>query len=679
MRTFAVVGALLTGLMLAAPAHAQGTPDICRVTPRYFGCLPPASAVSRDNVLPLSALGLDRSVSVGQLLGQMTTADVTRALGYLPIAPDATGKLPTSGVAGLDAALAGKADAVALTAEIARALAAEAVNTGGAASISAALALKADATALAGKADTAALAAEAARATAAEGTKPNAANGTLTGAQLVSPTVSTGSNLPAFGLAEHLAGAGFPTIYNADPRTAVFNAPVTIRSATSGESHRAGGLEVSLNDNNDQGCSNGGFYDNPLTRGIYGGRDIVGGCFNVRAPAPIALRAAVVFQTNAANTRNQTTAASGSGYAPVNTGRTVQGTRAVFATPLTAAQVAGLTVGMVVETNNNSTGIITAWDSAGGSIDVDQWVLIASDPVLSGYSPADYGGNVVTINTVSQAYGINVNVTVPPDAYRQNNSSTNALAAEFSIYNTQSTVVRNEFDGFNDIPRIWGLNIGVNGTVARPGGSGAVVIGHWDKGYAVYSMTDYAGFLYGAGAGTPGEGAFVSQQNAGNAFVIKPSIRGGSRTFSVASQNGAITSGLAPVRQAAVGVVWSATSVNATDLIAITPTGNPLPANGNTLAVMALNSVYTVTGVVSCSDGAGVLTWNLAASWFTGADNSATLIKGFTLNPLSTAGTVTGWGLTGATDAAGLSPQVLFSGAAGVSCTGNLSTMQVRG
>ena len=63
--------ATLAALAFAAPALAQGTSDLCQRTPRYFGCLPPVYAPTLDMVLPLSAAGVDRSISLRQLFAVM--------------------------------------------------------------------------------------------------------------------------------------------------------------------------------------------------------------------------------------------------------------------------------------------------------------------------------------------------------------------------------------------------------------------------------------------------------------------------------------------------------------------------------------------------------------------------------------------------------------------------------
>ena len=510
-------------------------------------------------------------------------------------------------------------------------------------------------------------------------TKVESSNGILTTPLLIRPRVQTSTGLMAWALTEGLIGPGFPTALNADPTGSIFNGPLTVRRNTNGEGHRAGGVEVALNIPNHQGCSNGGFYENPWTRGVYGQRDIVAGCFDVTAPNPIVTGATATFTDDPANTNQQSTAASTANYTVVPTGQTVKGTKATLSSSLTAQQVAQLTVGMVVETDNAATGALTSWDPNGTWIKVDTWVLIASDPVLVGYNPANYGGTNITINTVSQIYGLNANVTIPANAYRQHGNPPNGLGAEITMYNNAVTVTRNEFDSFNDSPRVWGVNVGAGGSVPAPGGSGFITLGNWDKGYAVYSTTGYAGYLYGAQSGTPGEGAFVTQQNGGRAFVVKPANRNGTRTFSVDVTNGAITSGLSNTRQTVEGTLWGPVSNNSTSPFPITPTGNPVTAVGNSLVIMSAGAAYTLFGTVSCTDGTSGFTVGVAGTWMTNANAGATVIQGWTNTLQSSYGAVTGWIVGPATDGATWSPVVYFQGAIGVSCTGHITTMQIRG
>ena len=511
--------------------------------------------------------------------------------------------------------------------------------------------------------------------------------------QLTTPTIRTGLGLPAWSLADSIPlsvlapNTTLPAKLSYDPTGTLFDGPVTITRNSNGLEHHAGGLEVSLNSTATT-CGNGGSYQNPVIRGAYGARDLVGVCANVTQPTPITSNNASTFVNDPANINLQETALSPA-YTQVPTGLPAQGTKVVLGLALTSAQVAQLQLGMVAETNNLFTGFVTGWDPGGTWITVDQWVAIGSNPMLIGFSPAAYQGSnpyvSVTINIISQVYGENLVVEVPPNSYDQAGHTANALGQEIAIVNNGSAVTMSEFDGYSDVPRLWGSNVGIGANAGSGNGNGAAgytTLENINIGFQVMSATSYAGFVYRHNAGVPGEAGFVTQQDAGVAYESKPGARRGLRTWSVDSQTGLTTRGLSANNQAANTEAWSTPSTGGAQ--AITPTGSgTITAQNNMLgAPMVANADYSAHGNIGCSDGTNRANFDVTGLFHMGATPStAVTLSGNALGTngmRDTVGTVTGWSVSPAVDTTTGAPYFTFGGPANVTCTGTFETMRIH-
>ncbi len=89
---------LLLLILLPTGAYAQGSVSRCTVDPHYFGCLNPATALTRNNVVPLAQGDDPRSASVAAILSRMIASDVTAALGFTPYnAANPAGYIAASG------------------------------------------------------------------------------------------------------------------------------------------------------------------------------------------------------------------------------------------------------------------------------------------------------------------------------------------------------------------------------------------------------------------------------------------------------------------------------------------------------------------------------------------------------------------------------------------------------
>jgi hypothetical protein len=504
--------------------------------------------------------------------------------------------------------------------------------------------------------------------------------------QLVSPSVLNGANLMAMQLSDTLAGKlpSFPAaspLTTSDPTGMFFTGPTTIARRTTGTSHRGGGVEVALNapTGGDDGCGSGGFYEMKQNRAGGANGDIVAGCFNVYGPVSAAVNVLATFVNDPAASVLETTGLYGT---QTPTGLLAQGTKIVLTTPLTPLQVSELAVGITAMTNNLYEGAVTGWDPGGAWVTVDAWVNIGlgtTGQIPVGFAPT--GATTVSFNVVPNIYGLNVNAYNTSQQALENGNRTGTIGIEAAVANNQGAITFSEFNAFLTAPRIWGQD---NGSFSNGGGGSAYeAIGTWLEPFVVSAATGYAGFTFSGEAGIPGEAAFVTQQNGGTAFEIKPAFLGGStpatgqKTWKVDATGGATTYGRVANRQSAHANISNDISTSSGSNSLLTVTQGAAGA-GNDIVNFTAGGFYTMVGDVGCTDGTNGYNAHVAGTWSAGAApaNAANLV--WNVTPEGSFGTTTGWLLGAASDVGGWGPEVYFTGATGVSCSGDVTVMQIR-
>jgi hypothetical protein len=513
------------------------------------------------------------------------------------------------------------------------------------------------------------------------GTNPQ----TLINKSLITPTIENAAGQSSQQISDTMAGQipAFPAaspLLTSDPRGMFFAGPTTINRTTTGTEHRGGGVEVALNPPAvDDGCGSGGFYEMKQNRAGGANGDIVAGCFNVYGPVSAAVNVAATFVNNPSATVPQTTGTYGNS---TPTGLMAQGTKIVLATPLTSLQVSELAVGITAMTNTLYEGGVTGWDPGGAWVTVDAWVNITlgtGGQIPVGFAP---GAAVsVSFNVVPNIYGINVNAYNTSQQALENGNRTGTIGIEAAVANNQGSLTFNEFNAFLTAPRMWGQD---NGSFSNGGGGAAYeAIGTWLEPFVVSSATGYAGFTFSGEAGIPGEAAFVTQQNGGTAFEIKPAFLGGStpatgqKTWKVDATGGETTYGRIANRQSAHANISIATSTSSGSNNLLTVTQGAAGA-GNDIMNFTANGFYTLVGDVGCTDGTNGYNAHVAGTWSAGAAPANAANLAWNVTTEGSFGTTTGWLLGAASDMGGWGPEVYFTGAPGVSCSGDVTVMQIR-
>ncbi|WP_198355896.1 hypothetical protein [Granulibacter bethesdensis] len=293
----------------------------------------------------------------------------------------------------------------------------------------------------------------------------------------------------------------------------------------------------------------GGFYSRPEMRAEYGGRDTAGiYVTNNALPALIFLPDAHLEDQNNPTLmdgtpskkyiKDVTTKAK-----KIMSPSVAEGTRIV--TNLSADQVRQLQTGMYVEAGKGWSAALVGWDSAGHWLDVDSWVASTGKMTLIGFRPVSGSGTIpISIGITSRVYGINTITRCQKDAFLQREKyPPSCINYEGSNINWGPDVKRDEFNPDSDRPNMFGIYLSADGNLQ---GSAFLAQNHWDKGFVTgRNAGEYAGFLH-AGDKHPQEGGFVTQQEEGRAFSVRPESRlhagTGERPFEVNAANGCITS-----------------------------------------------------------------------------------------------------------------------------------------
>ncbi|WP_072571660.1 hypothetical protein [Granulibacter bethesdensis] len=293
----------------------------------------------------------------------------------------------------------------------------------------------------------------------------------------------------------------------------------------------------------------GGFYSRPEMRAEYGGRDTAGIYVTNTALPPLIFLpdAHLEDQTNPTlmdgtpskkYIKDVTTRAK-----KIMSPSVAQGTRIV--TNLSADQVRQLQTGMYVEAGKGWSAALVGWDPAGHWLDVDSWVASTGKMTLIGFRPVSGNGTIpISVGITSRVYGINTITRCQKDAFLQREKyPPSCINYEGSNINWGPDIKRDEFNPDADRPNMVGIYLSADGNLQ---GSAFLAQNHWDKGFVTgHNAGEYAGFLH-AGDRHPQEGGFVTQQEDGRAFSVRPASRlhavTGERPFEVNAANGCITS-----------------------------------------------------------------------------------------------------------------------------------------
>ncbi|ABI60959.1 putative secreted protein [Granulibacter bethesdensis] len=293
----------------------------------------------------------------------------------------------------------------------------------------------------------------------------------------------------------------------------------------------------------------GGFYSRPEMRAEYGGRDTAGiYVTNNALPALIFLPDAQLKDQNNPTLMDGTSSKKYIKDVTTKAKKIIppsvaEGTRIV--TSLSADQVRQLQPGMYVEAGKGWSAALVNWDPGGHWLDVDSWVASTGKTTLIGFRPVSGNGTIpISVGITSRVYGINTITRCQKDAFLQREKyPPSCINYEGSNINWGPDVKRDEFNPDSDRPNMFGIYLSADGNLQ---GSAFLAQNHWDKGFVTGRNAGvYAGFLH-AGDRHPQEGSFVTQQEAGRAFSVRPESRlhagTGERPFEVNAANGCITS-----------------------------------------------------------------------------------------------------------------------------------------